>query len=96
MEEKVCAYEFCQQPFIPRTHNQIYHSDVCCKLATNRRIMAKYYETKSRRNGDERVCVTHGCGTLLSRYNPDKVCAKCEAEQEASHNQRMLDILKDL
>jgi hypothetical protein len=58
--------------------------------------MDKYYETKSRKKGALRVCKTPGCGTLLSRYNPEKICAKCEAEQEASHNQRMLDILKDI
>ena len=93
---KICAYEPCSEPFEPRTHNQIYHTDVCCKLATNERIMGKYYETKSRKSGAVRVCDTPGCGTLLSRYNPEKICGKCESEREEDERQRMLNMLKDL
>lgn len=58
--------------------------------------MKKYYETKSRRKGAVRVCKTPGCSTRLSRYNPDKICAKCEAEEKAADKKRMLDMLEGL
>ena len=93
---KICAYELCGVEFEPNTHNQIYHTDECCKLATNARIMRKYYETKSRKKGAVRVCATPGCSTRLSRYNPEKICAKCVAEQKADEKKRMLDILKEV
>jgi hypothetical protein len=95
VEEKICAYEPCSLPFIARTHNQIYHSDACTKLATNERIMAKYYETKARKKGAVRICKTPGCQTRLSRYNPESICSKCESEQKESQRQRMINILKD-
>lgn len=93
---KICAYKPCSKEFEPRTHNQIYHTDECCKLATNERIMAKYYETKARRKGAVRICRTPGCNTQLSRYNPGKICSKCEAEEKAADKQRMLDMLTGL
>ena len=93
---KICAYEPCSKEFEPKTHNQIYHTDACCGLATNARVMAKYYETRDRKKGAVRVCRTPGCGTRLSRYNPETVCAKCEAEREEARKKRMRDMLKDL
>lgn len=93
---KICAYEPCSIEFQPKTHNQIYCCDDHCKLATNARIMRKYYETKSRKKGAVRVCRTPGCGTQLSRYNPDKICGKCQAEHKAAEKARMNQMLKDL
>ncbi len=93
---KRCAYELCGEEFEAKTHNMKYCSDEHCKLATNARIMRKYYESKARRKGAVRVCATPGCSTLLSRYNEKKVCAKCEAEAETQSRQKLLDMIKEL
>jgi len=71
-----CANAECLKEFDPKTHNQKYHSDECCRIATNKRIMEKYYEKKAIRNGAHRVCKK--CKSKLSRYNQSDVCASCE------------------
>lgn len=91
--ERVCAWEECKQVFTPTTHNMIYHTDECCKRATNARIMKRYHERKAVRNGAKRVCKTTGCGTLLSRYNESKICAKCEAQIEEAPTKSLLEVL---
>jgi hypothetical protein len=58
--------------------------------------MKKYYETKSRKKGAVRVCTTPGCGTQLSRYNPEKICGKCQAEEKEAERRRMKKMLEDL
>lgn len=89
---KLCAYDKCDIWFEPTTHNMKYHSDLCCKLATNERIMRKYYERKAgkaARAGTTRICVTPGCQTVLSRYNEHVVCQKCEAEIRANERRAL-------
>lgn len=81
-DQAVCAYKECGKVFTKATHNQKYHHEECCRLATNARIMEKYYERKARRGGAKRICRTPGCQTELSRYNESKVCGKCEANEE--------------
>jgi hypothetical protein len=71
----------------------IYHTDECCKKATNARIMKKYHERKARRGGAKRVCKTVGCGTFLSRYNDSKTCGKCDAAVEERKTQSVLEVL---
>jgi len=81
---RVCAHTECGIEFTPKTHNQRYHSDECCRLATNKRIMEKYYERKERRKGGRRVCETPDCGTVLNRYNDLEVCGVCSAKRTAN------------
>jgi uncharacterized hydantoinase/oxoprolinase family protein len=45
-------------------------------MATNKRIMEKYYEKKSIKNGLVRNCKK--CKTKLSRYNNSDICSVCE------------------
>jgi hypothetical protein len=77
-----CAREGCEVVAIKKTHNQKYCSDGCCKIATNERLMVRYYARKARRSGAERLCII--CeDTKLSRYNNTDVCGSCEvAAQE--------------
>ena len=91
--ERVCAWGECGVVFTPAKHNQIYHTDECCKRATNARLMERYYEDKARMNGAERVCKTPHCGTFLSRYNESKFCAKCEAAAEVGRTKTVLDAI---
>lgn len=84
MEVRVCAHTECGLEFEAKTHNQRYHSDECCRLATNKRIMEKYYERKERRKGGRRICSSPTCNTVLNRYNDLEVCCVCSAKKTAS------------
>jgi hypothetical protein len=70
-----CANSSCKKVFERKTHNQKYCSPECCREATNRRIMERYYEKKDNRRGSVRVCAKSGCDTTLSRYNDSDVCS---------------------
>jgi hypothetical protein len=72
----ICSNLECAKDFDPKTHNQKYCNEQCCRVATNRKIMEKYYEKKAIKNGAERSCKF--CKTKLSRYNQLSVCSTCE------------------
>lgn len=87
-----CANKGCKETFEKKTHNQIYHSDECCRQATNRRIMEKYYANRDRKQGKARLCKQ--CkSTKLSRYNESEVCAVCESKIEEKKNNSVLNML---
>lgn len=89
----ICARKGCSDEFDKNAHNQKYCSDACCKLATNSRIMEKYYENKDRKSGKTRICKS--ChNTKLSRYNNSQVCAACELAREVETNQSVLSMLQ--
>lgn len=73
---KKCAE--CQQEFEFKTHNQKYCSNQCCRVATNKRIMEKYYQKRKRLAGEERACE---CGAPLSKYNASDICIVCERKE---------------
>ncbi len=77
----ICAREGCGNVYIKNTHNQKYCSGECCRIATNAKIMERYYEKKHRLSGKERVCKSEGCGKSLSRYNASDICAACESKR---------------
>jgi hypothetical protein len=74
----ICSNKECAKEFDSKTHNQKYCSDECCRVATNKRIMEKYYEKKAIKNGSLRQCKK--CKSQLSRYNTDLICSKCNKE----------------
>lgn len=84
MSIRVCAHTECGKPFEAKTHNQRYCSDECCRLATNKRIMDRYYERKARRKGGFRECATTTCQTRLNRYNDSEICGLCSAKKKQS------------
>ena len=90
---RVCAYSECQIAFETTVHNQKYCCDDHCRLATNARIMEKYYERKARRQGAVRRCKNPECDTKLSRYNDSWLCGKCETKDEADTKRKLLDLL---
>jgi hypothetical protein len=92
----ICANKECLngKEFIPKTHNQKYCSDECCRIATNRRIMEKYYEKKAIRNGASRICKK--CKTKLSRYNQNDVCSTCEKNVAIDSRNAIWSILNEL
>jgi hypothetical protein len=74
-----CAREECGKGFTKTTHNQKYCSNECCRIETNRKIMAKYHERAAIRRGKKRVCLS--CDTPLSRYNESKICGACQTRK---------------
>jgi hypothetical protein len=91
----ICANVDClnDKNFEPKTHNQKYCCDECCRVATNKKIMEKYYEKKAIRSGQKRHCKK--CNSSLSRYNTSTVCAKCDKSISTSDKEKVLRMLND-
>jgi hypothetical protein len=90
----ICANTECKKDFEGQTHNQKYCCDNCCRVATNKRIMEKYYEKKAIRAGEKRKC--KNCSEYLSRYNDNKTCSSCIKKIQKKHHSRLMDIINDI
>jgi hypothetical protein len=90
----ICSNKDCAKDFDAKTHNQKYCSDECCRVATNKRIMEKYYEKKAIRNGAYRECKI--CKTQLSRYNQSDVCVICEKKNGTSKKTKILGMIDEI
>jgi hypothetical protein len=90
----ICANQECAIPFEPKTHNQKYHSDECCRVATNKKIMQKYYEKKAIRSGSSRLCKK--CNAKLSRYNDQSICSMCQKNSAIENRLKILGMLDDI
>ena len=90
----ICSNKECSKDFEPKTHNQKYCTDECCRVATNRRIMEKYYEKKAIRNGAERGCKK--CGAQLSRYNETAICASCQKKIDITKRNTIMGRLNEI
>jgi hypothetical protein len=91
-----CAYDQCKKPFEPKTHNQKYCSDECCRTATNIKIKEKYYEKKARLAGKKRVCKNKGCNQSLSMYQEDVICNPCQAKEKENERKYLLELLNGI
>ena len=89
----ICAYPECDNEFEPKTHNQKYCSDDCCKIATNLKIKEKYYYKKARASGVKFKCATRGCQQVLNRFTTDKICEVCKAKEKTKDRKEILDML---
>jgi hypothetical protein len=90
----ICANSECKKQFESKTHNQKYCSDECCRIATNRRIMEKYYEKKAIRNGAFRPCKK--CNARLSRYNQGNLCSACEKKVNVTNKSKILGMIDEI
>jgi len=90
----ICSNRECGKEFEPKTHNQKYCNDECCRIATNRRIMEKYYEKKAIRNGAKRECFK--CGARLSRYNESSACSSCTKARNEQNRKKLLGLLDEI
>lgn len=88
---KKCAE--CGIEFEFKTHNQKYCSSQCCRVATNKRIMEKYYEKRKRLSGEKRACI---CGAVLSQYNPGNLCAMCEINETKNKTDRIVGSIENV
>lgn len=86
-----CARKDCDIEFQPATHNQKYCCAECCRIATNQRIMEKYYDRRDQRQGKARYC--NKCESKLSRYNDSQICSSCELKQSVNANRSVADML---
>ena len=95
-EAVICANKECLngKEFTSKTHNQKYCSDECCRIATNRRIMEKYYEKKAIRNGASRGCKK--CGAQLSRYNDTTLCASCQKKIDITKKSKIKGMIDEI
>lgn len=92
----ICAYKSCDNEFEPKTHNQKYCCDECCRIATNEKIKQKYYEKKERLAGKRRICKNKGCNVSLSRYNPEYICGPCQAREKKKMQTNLINMVKDV
>lgn len=93
-ETFVCDRKGCDEVYVKKTHNQRYHDNECCRLATNARIMEKYYDRQNQRKGRTRYC--QECQTTkLSRYNDSLVCASCVSKKSVDANAEVLRMLNN-
>jgi len=92
----ICAYDKCDNSFEPRTHNQKYCSDECCRSATNEKLKEQYYEKKARLAGKKRVCKGSNCNTILSRYNESSICDSCKNKSRKEEKRKILDMVRDV
>lgn len=90
-EQITCENIGCNIVFIKKTHNQRYHDDECCRLATNAKIMEKYYQRRAQKLGHARYC--DKCASKLSKYNSDSTCNSCLRQSETNRNTSVADML---
>lgn len=90
----ICGNTDCNKDFTPKTHNQKYCSDECCRIATNKRIMEKYYEKKAIRSGKFRPCKK--CNAPLSRYNQSAICSVCEKNAGLKNRNKILGMIDEI
>jgi hypothetical protein len=90
----ICSNKECAKDFDAKTHNQKYCSDECCRVATNKRIMEKYYEKKAIKNGALRKCKK--CSIRLSRYNQNEICSSCEKNINLKNKNTLLGMLDEI
>lgn len=88
---KICAN--CGVEFNSNKKNQKYCTPACCRLATNKKIMTKYYENKKRLSGHKRYCL---CGQLLSRYNENSKCFVCVDNETSSNRGGILEVINNV
>jgi hypothetical protein len=90
----ICANTECGKDFEAKTHNQKYCSDECCRVATNKRIMDKYYEKKAIKSGALRNCKK--CKSELSRYNSEDICASCSKMNYSKTKKMISEIINEI
>lgn len=55
--------------------------------------MEKYYQKRARLRGEERLC---GCGSNLSRYNPDDKCELCHLQERKDKKTTALEAIQSV
>ena len=78
---KQCSW--CQAYFSADVSYQIYCGEDCRTAATKKKSKERArIATIKRRQKKARVCRNKNCGTVLSLYNDNNVCSKCEISEK--------------
>lgn len=88
-----CSFEECNNEFEPKTHNQKYCSDECCRTATNLKLKEKYYEKKARKAGVTFRCKNKGCNQELNMYDNDYICNVCKAKEKTKARNELIEMV---
>jgi hypothetical protein len=91
----ICGNSDCAKEFEAKTHNQKYCSDECCRVATNKRIMEKYYEKKAIRKG-KIIKKCKKCKSPLSKYQNEDVCASCIKMRNKQNRDQLLRMIDEV
>lgn len=91
-----CFYNKCDNDFTPKTHNQKYCSNECCRNATNEKLKDQYYEKKARLAGKKRICKGKDCNVILSRYNEKPICDVCSNKKKKNDKENVLRLVRDV
>lgn len=83
----------CGNEFEFRTHNQKYCSNQCCRVATNKRIMEKYYEKRKRLTGQ---LITCECGAPLSKYGDGALCVMCDIKHIKARTDKVIGSIENV
>lgn len=84
--------KYCGEEFVQRRHNMIYCSTICCRQATNKKIIEKYHSNKLKKSSiNTRSCSE--CNKRLSKYNCNDICYACEINKK---EQEKINLLKTL
>jgi hypothetical protein len=94
----ICAYENCEgiREFEPKTHNQKYCSDECCRIATNKNLKEQYYRNKARKAGVKFKCKNKGCKRMLDRYTVGDTCNWCQGQEKLKERKNLIDMIEDV
>jgi hypothetical protein len=89
----ICAREGCGQEFSPTTHNNIFCSDECCKIATLEKARRLSQDKRDRLSGKKRTCSSKDCNGILSRYNETNVCELCKIKEASKQRASLLEMI---
>jgi len=79
-EFETCHLEECNVVFKKTSHNRKFCSAEHTRIATNRKILKKYHDSKKPvKKG--RVCKSKDCKTVLSIYNKTDYCNPCREKK---------------
>lgn len=91
----ICARNGCENTFSSNAHNQKYCGKDCCRMATNARMMEKYYDRRDQRAGKARFC--RKCKmTKLSRYNNTSICGGCQVASATEANMAVVNMFSSV
>lgn len=89
----ICAREECENLFKKTTHNNIFCSDECCKIATLEKARRLSQDRRDRLSGKKRTCVNKDCNGILSRYNETNTCELCKKKLAVKQREALLGMI---
>jgi len=86
-----CAREGCSEEFEKTAHNMKYHDAGCRKIASDEKILNRYYRIKDDKQRKGGKCKK--CKANLSIYNKTDMCSPCQYRVD---NEDLMNTLRDM